>query len=791
MSRTEGSLQDRITDSIELYQQAKFREAEAGFIDCVNIARALVDSPTELAEALSDLSTACFALSKFPEALDALAEALSLIPLESNSPQWRTLHACLLSNQARIFAELEQLKEAEGNLLEAIKLVEEFHPVYAAEFHANLLRIFSLVPRWRHKIKHHADEFDRLQAIGEKAEVYLDDIAGWRRPGRYWDIAGSASPESQKARSLNNHDKHLHENESDEKSDYESILKLDEESKQVPPHLVSHAYISLAEIAVHEGDFQSAIKYCDDCLRVVSSSYMSTHPSNVRTLLRIASYSIIGGKFDQSKKILENMKTLVGQTLGVDNPHHARCISAEALLLPIFAAGGKDTTIEQLAALRHSRDIMMRLFSDSNSNVIDLNIFIVKAMVVANQLDEAENLLTETSRNAQANQLDSIAKQRRCLSMLAELRIKQTRTIEVEGMLKMNESLLEQHQGLPAEEKLRELDHIGKQYMDAGLFVEGERVYRQCVELSSSRSAKVRQNAKQHLALCLMRIGKAADAGELLGNIGEAGTGGSKEVSRREELVAQSHLAWGLQTKRRFAQAKALATEVVNEAHLLMPDCEESFVIALSVLMEQAKTENQPDEMLRLIAMLGGYDSSIRLRATMPILYLEAAQLYAKQKSIKAEDLFEKAVKHAENVHAMIPHCLDGSVLAYMNYCAANRKNELALQLCERLITLRTASSGTHSLEYAVAVTAKARLLSDSDLSRADELSLEAYNILESMTDPTTKLQLLVTVSVREGILKKLLKFEESAKMAARSVELRAELDSQIAALKASRELQK
>jgi tetratricopeptide (TPR) repeat protein len=326
--------------------------------------------------------------------------------------------------------------------------------------------------------------------------------------------------------------------------------------------------------------------------------------------------------------------------------------------------------------------------------------------------------------------------------------------------------------------------------MDAGLFVEGERVYRQCVELSASRSARTRQNAKQHLALCLMRIGKATDAGELLGSIGET-AGDSKGLSRREELVAQSHLAWGLQTKRRLAQAKALATEVVNEAHLLMPDCEESLVIALSVLMEQAKSEDQPDEMLRLISMLSGYDSSIRLRAIMPVLYLEAAQLYAKQKSIKAEELFEKAVKYAENVHAIIPHCLDGSVLAYMNYCTANRKNDLALQLCERLIELRTGNSGTKSLEYAVAITAKARLLADSDPNVADELSLEAYNILNSMTDPTTKLQLLITVSVREGILKKLLKFEESAKMADRSVELRAELDSQIAALKAGRELQK
>jgi tetratricopeptide (TPR) repeat protein len=358
-------------------------------------------------------------------------------------------------------------------------------------------------------------------------------------------------------------------------------------------------------------------------------------------------------------------------------------------------------------------------------------------------------------------------------------------------MLKMNEALLEQHVGLPAEERLRDLDHIGKQYMDAELFIEGERVYRQCVELSASRSARTRQNAKQHLALCLMRIGKAAEAGEILGTIGDTSSGSTKESTRREELVAQSHLAWSLQTKRRFAQAKALATEVVNEAHLLMPDCEESLVISLSVLMEQAKSEDQPDEMLRLISMLSGYESSIRLRAILPVLYLEAAQMYAKQKSIKAEGLFDKALKYAENVHAIIPHCLDGCVLAYMNYCTANRKNELAMQLCERLISLRTANSGIHSLEYAVAITAKARLLAESNPTLADELSLEAYNILNPMTDPTTKLQLLITVTVREGILKKLLNFDESAKMAARSVELRAELDSQIAALKAGRELQK
>ena len=788
MSSTEVSLQDRTTDSIELYQQAKFREAESGFSDCVSMARKLNDSTVALAESLSNLSTAYMALSKFPEAAEALTEALSLIPPNSESSDSKTLRACLLNNQARIFVEMEQTKELEENLLEAIKLVEPIHPIYAAEFHANLLRIASAVPRWRHKQKQHADEFDRLHALGEMLEVYLDDIAGWRRPGRHWDSAGQASPEALKARSINNHVKHLHENDGDEKSDYQAILNIDEESKQVPPHLVAHVYLTLSELAIQTGDFQSAVKNCEDALRVISSSYLSTHPASAMDLLRIASFSIIGGKFDQSRKILDDTKKLISQTLGTDNPHYAKCLSAETLLMPLLAAGGN---ADQLVGLRHSRDITMGFFPDSHSSVIDLNTFIVKALIAANQQDEAENLLTETSRNAQNNQIDSIGKQRRCLSMLADLRIKQARTVEVEGMLKMNESLLEQHAGLPPEDRLRDLDHIGKQYMDAGLFVEGERVYRQCVELSTSRSARTRQNAKQHLALCLMRIGKGADAGELLGTIGDTSPGDSKTSSRREELVAQSHLAWSLQTKRRFAQAKALATEVVNEAHLLMPECEESLVISLSVLMEQAKSDDQPDEMLRLISMLSGYETSIRLRAILPVLYLEAAQMYAKLKSIKAEGLFEKAIKYAESVQAIIPHCLDGCVLAYMNYCTANRKNELALQLCERLISLRTANSGTTSLEYAVAITAKARLLAESNPTLADELSLEAYNILNPLTDPTTKLQLLITVTVREGVLKKLLKFDESAKMATRSVELRAELDSQIAALKAGRELQK
>ena len=789
MPTTEATLQDRIRDSIELYRQAKFKEAEAGFIASVELGRTLADSPIELIEALSGLCVAYFALSKFAQALEAIQEALSLLSTSSD-PSQHVLRACLLNNQARVYAELEQLQDAEDNLLEAITLVEPSHPVYAAEFHANLLRFVSVMPRWHHKVKQHVEEFVRLQSFGENLQVYFDDMAGWRRPGKFWDIEGPPSPESLQARIIASQVMLLPDKD-DAKQEYENNLRLEENSRQVSPHIVSNAYLSLAEIAARAGDYQSASNYCDDCLRFISSSYLGAHPSTGGTFLKLANVSLVGGNSDQAKKIIESTKALIRESLTDDNPHYARCISTEALLLPILADKGKDTTAEQLSALRYSCDILRRFFSTSHSAVIDMNLFTVKALIAANHLDEAERLLNETSLVAHENQLDALARQRSCLGILADLRARQGKSAEVEAALKMSESLLEQHEGWPVVEKLRDLDHIGRQYMDAGLFAEGERVYRQCAELTASMPAKFRQNAQQHLALCLMRIGKTADAGDVLGNIGGASSAGAAEVSRRDQLVGQSQLAWSLQAKRKFAQAKVLATEVVNESHLLMPEHEQSLVIALSVLMEQAKSENQPDEMVRLIGMLSGNGSSIRLRATMPMLYLEAAQLYAKVRSIKAESLFEKAVKAAEDVQSIAPQCLDGCLIAYMNYFAANRKNESALQLCDRLISLRTATSGTGTLEYAVAITAKARLLADTDPNRANTLSLEAFAILDAMSDPTTKVQLLITVSVREGILKKLLRFDEAAKMTARSVELRAELDSQMAVLKASRNLQK
>ena len=207
-------------------------------------------------------------------------------------------------------------------------------------------------------------------------------------------------------------------------------------------------------------------------------------------------------------------------------------------------------------------------------------------------------------------------------------------------------------------------------------------------------------------------------------------------------------------------------------------------MIALGVLIEQAKVANQADEILRLIGVLGDYKRSIRLRCVMPTLYLEAAQAYARQRSIKAEPLFEEAMQSAEEVQTFTPQVVDACCFAYMHHCTNTRNTEKGLQLCERLLKLRATSGGTASLPYAQALVSKALLLAESDLHGADTISVQALEIMDNLQQKDN-IQLFLALAVRSDLLKRLLRFDEGKSIDARMEKLKGEMEKMSAEAKA------
>ena len=75
---SESTWQECTAEGVELYQQAKYREAESSFVESVRLAREAMAAPVELGEALNNLSIVYFALSKFVDAQSVLKEALAL-----------------------------------------------------------------------------------------------------------------------------------------------------------------------------------------------------------------------------------------------------------------------------------------------------------------------------------------------------------------------------------------------------------------------------------------------------------------------------------------------------------------------------------------------------------------------------------------------------------------------------------------------------------------------------------------------------------------------------------------
>jgi tetratricopeptide (TPR) repeat protein len=758
MESADRKILDHTAQSVELFQEGKYQDAETGFAACVAMAREANASAALLCEALNNFSIALFALSRFSDAESVLKEALALCQTEPASETMQIMRACSLNSRARLNVEFERYPEGEADLQEAVELVRALHPVYAAEMSGNLVRLYALVPEWKSKIKPVCADFESLHAANEQLEVYLDDLAGWRRPGKSWDRMGGATPESITARVLSNRTHYLYESRQDSKADYQAILDLDEQTKQVPPHMVIHAYLSLAELAFLSADYNTACKLSEDALRVASSSYLRDHPSNFSTLLKAVSFSIIGGSPEKNRGLFDAAVDIVSKYLGESNPHYAKCLAARTFMLPFFSVNSSDLSNEQLKTLRRCLSIFRMYYDDGHSWIVELKNHIGNLYIQSNQLAEAEKTLVECQENA-VNNFNRVSLECKVLKTIADLRIKQKKLNEAKECLQKVEMMLDQDHYATPESRLMSMHVVAQQYASAGFADDCERVFRKSIEFSASMSPQLALRSRKLLAAFLISAGKTAEASEVL-SMSDKKAGAPPNTSTRDELVKQSQLAWGLNTEKRYAEAKEMATKVVNQAHLLMPQCEDSLVLAASVLIEQAKRDDQPDEMLRLVGLLSEYKQSIQLKCVMPTLYLEAATAFAKQRSIRADSLFEQAMKSAEEVQTLSPQGLDVCCYTYMNYCISTRKQEKALQLCDYLMKIRAASSGTASVQYSGALTSKAVLLIASDLQGAEEASAEAVKIFEDLGD-NESLALVLTLKVRSDILKKQLRFDE------------------------------
>ena len=776
MESKEASSQENIAEHIELYQQAKFREAETGFIADVETARRSPAPPLELARALNNLSIGYFALSKYKQAIESLDEALLLLQSCSESDETTILRACCLNNRARICLEFDEFPETETLLLEAIDLSKPIRSGYAAEFAGNLAAFYCNMPQFRTKVKAIADEFQRLHALNEPIEIYLDDIAGWRRPGKGWDQPGAASPESIEVRNIFNRIAYKYESMIESKVDYQKILQIDEESKQVPPHLVVHAYIGLVDISFMETDFDAAAEYGDKILQVIASSYLRTHPASYRALLKAATASL--NSPEKCKTLFNQALELASKDLGELTRHYAHCLSTKIFMQQFLQPVGDEESKENLLSLRKCLGIAQNLFPDSFSYVIELQLLVADACISLNQLEEAEELiklgLSNLPKNFFANELEC-----KCCTSYVALCTKQGKMEAVKELLRRNEELLSQQFSNSIADKMQRLFLLANQFMEAKFPADAERVYRNAVELSSPLGGQTAQMALRQLAFFLMQIGKSQEGSAILKN----SLNGPGQKSRRDELIQQSQLALSLSAQHQAEEAKTLATSVMNEAHQHMPECEEAFMTAVLVLIEQAKKANQADEMLRLIGMLDEFKELFRIRSIMPNLYLETAQLFAAQNSIKANALFEKALQVAENTKALNPNMLDKCCFAYMNYVMA-QDNKKALRLCELLIEIRASASSKSSKPYAEALTSKAFILAENDPHGAELCCRESLAILGNH-EGSDSLDMFMPLTVLLRVLKKLLRFEECKEIENQLTAINEEIKKRVSAVEA------
>lgn len=747
-----SELNERIMDSVDLFQQNQFAEAEAGFAECVRLAGKR--DPLELAEALNNLSIAQFALSHFTESRASLSEALD-IATAHNAPESESisLRASCLNNLARIDLEFEEFDSAEAKMLEAIALVKYVHPLYAAEISSNLARFYSFNAAWKSKIKDAAEDFEHYCRSNEDIEIYYDDLAGWRRPGRDWDRHGAGSPEAIQARILGTRSLYLYDSIAESKGEFEAILKLDEETKQVPPHVLTFAHLTLAEIAFHAEGFFAAAKDCEACLNVVASSYLRDHPASYGNIVKAACYGILSNSPERTKQLFNMAEDAVRHSLGEHNPHFTRVLFSRTMLQPLTYPPE-----EQLKVLRQCLATAEQFYPATHSWVIDLNVFLSDCCMRVGRFDEADTLLTRNLKDAAKGSMPQDLESK-CLRALIDLRTKQGRMEEARQYLDRQTSLLAVRE-LSREVRMQALESLGQQSVEAQAYEAARQAFEEAMALASGHYHYESQKIQKLLALCLFREGKNDEASQVLGRHTEH-TGAASPLSRRSELVELSHQAWALQSQKRPAEAKSIAVKVLNEAHLLMPECEESLILAVSVLSEQARDSGQAEELQRFIGIIAEYPGSLRLRCVLPSLYLAAAQCYAKQHHIKADSLFEQGFRAAEEVAAVNAQGFDAYCQAYISHLTANKKESKALEICQRLLASLSESRGKQCKEYGRALATNAMILVSSDPTRAEELSREAMQLLDD-GEQSEDIFLYFVIGLRCEVLNALQRFEES-----------------------------
>lgn len=302
------------------------------------------------------------------------------------------------------------------------------------------------------------------------------------------------------------------------------------------------------------------------------------------------------------------------------------------------------TPEEQLKILRQCLAIAEQFYPTTHSWIVDLNVFLSDCCIRVGRFDEAETLLTRNLKNAARGSMPQDLESK-CLRSLIDLRTKQGRLEEASQYLGRQSSLFSSRE-MSREVRMIALESLGQQSVEAKAYEAAQKAFEEAMALAYGHYQYESQKIQKLLALCLFRGGKNDEASQVLGRHAQPSSPASPP-SRRSELVELSHQAWALQSQKRPVEAKSVAVKVLNEAHLLMPECEESLILAVSVLSEQARDSGDAEELQRLIAIIAEYKDSLRLRCVLPSLYLTAAQCFAKQRHIKADSLFEQGFRAA------------------------------------------------------------------------------------------------------------------------------------------------
>lgn len=754
-------------EGIALYKCCQLLAAEECLVESVRRARNENAEKSQLAQALNNLAIVYYSRSKYQDAANILSESLSLTQSGDTDAE-RLQKALAMHIRTQMLVEQERFLEAKNEIILAIQQLGDDLKFCSQEFWFSLVKTYVGLGQFA-KADDAVDSF--LQAVpfslSGPYKIYIDESCGGSYFGPGWNSKKEIeSPESQSTAGSADANFEIARKEaevrailtrvslrtqilSQSRGAIQNVLELCE---PLGDHsLTAQTLVIASRIAFGNSEWAEAAKYCRRSMEIVEKIYGPNHPALLAYLINTASLTLMADGLPDCLSLMDRTFGIVAEFFGPRHPKYARCQLMCSGLMPFIDSDNTDITTTQEKLVSEALDTFLDYFDDSHSTVLSARLQLVEVLLRTDRTDDANLLLQQifidSCKIKTTNPYPLIG----CLSEMLKLadQLSAEERYQIWDFVHRETSKIDCHviEGLGRQiDLMRQLAVIFQRVGDGD---RPEELLRGCFALSSQVCPDLNHRCKQDLVELLLEKAKPKEALELLDRQYD-------NKSPSQELRDQVQLVKVNIALNRLSEAEQLALVALGNAERMLPDCADSFMQIIGVLIDHYVTSQRLDEAVRMIGILTSQKPKLGVPAldVIPLSLRLIADAFAAQRDARAAQLYQQAISAAEEIQGKAPETLDASIVAYADFCLHNGQIDKARKLFERWMELRRNICGEESYACAIAMLNVAEVNVEHDINRSLQLSSKALEIMDSAQDVDPE-YLVAALHLRAAILER------------------------------------